>query len=164
MIYQYQWRIPKYPVSAETAGQHLEHLDRQHGAVTPKILLEDSRPTNATLHSCFEWDNEKAAEKYRIVQARDIIGNLVFVAIPEDEEPLQEPIRAFVSVSGQKESGAFRPVAVALSDAEMRKQVLENAMKDLQDFKRKYTALDELNAVLTAIDETIKSVMLNETQ
>ena len=157
MVFKYEWRVPKYPVSAETTGQHLEQLYRQHGAVTPKILLEDSRPEDAILHPCFEWDNEKAAEKYRIVQARDIIGNLIYVAIPEDGEQPQEPVRAFVSVSGQKEGGTFRPVAVALSDTDMRKQVLENAMKDLQDFKRKYAALNELSAVLMAIDEALES-------
>lgn len=155
MTQAYSWRIPKYSVSAQIAGEHLEELDRQHGEVTPKIVLEDSRPEDATLHPCFEWNDKVAAEKYRLKQAGGIIGNLVCVTVSKTENKPIEPVRAFVSVSKQKESGSFRPVAIALSDKDLRKRVLDNAMRDLRDFEQRYAKLEELSEVLAAIDATL---------
>lgn len=154
MVYQYKWRINKYPVSAETAGEYIEELDRKNGKVTPNILLDSSRSEDSVMHPCFEWNDDVAAEKYRVSQARDIIGNLVCVAVSKGNEEPQKPTRAFVNVSESKKAGTFRPVHTAMKDEEMRKVVLRNALKELFEIKNKYDGLKELSRVFEAIEET----------
>lgn len=44
-------------------------------SITPQEVLEKARDENSELHKCFEWDNDIAAEKYRLEQARKIIIN-----------------------------------------------------------------------------------------
>ena len=152
----YEWKTPLYKVSAQTAGEHIEELDRLHGEVTPQILLDDSRPEDAVLHSCYEWDDTKAAERYRLHQSKMIIGNLVCVSI-NDKDKLQEPVRAFITVNARNEKASYRPTIIALSEDEARAKVLDNATKELESFKRKYEALLDVAEFLKDFAQKIAS-------
>ena len=144
----YEWKVPLYKVSAQEAGDHIEKLDRIHGEVTPQILLDDSRPEDALLHPCYEWDDEKAAEKYRLHQSKMIIGNLVCVSVNDDDQTLPEPVRAFISVNDRNEKAKYRPTVIALSDAEMKKKAFENAERELEMFQKKYKDLIDVEKIL----------------
>ena len=62
-------------------------------------------------------------------------------------------MRAFVSVTNaDNENRAFVGVSRALSDADMRDQVLREALQSLQSFRTKYKAFAELGGVIAAID------------
>ena len=89
----YKWRNAYGKVSAQTAGEEIEKLCDIHGEVTPKILLDKSRPEEAALHKCYEWDDSKAAEAHRLWRSRQIIGNIILVK--HEEQQIQEPVRAF---------------------------------------------------------------------
>jgi len=137
----YQWKTPIFSqVSPQTAGEHIEELDRLHGEVTPKILLDDSRPEDAPLHPCYEWDDGKAAEKYRLHQSKMIIGNLVIVRTEQEDLP-PEPVRAFVSVNTGNDKASYRPTMIALSNSETKEKVIENALRELRMFEKKYRGL-----------------------
>ena len=60
----YEWKIPKYSLPAQSAGEELERIERKHGRITPGNVLEESRPTGAVLHSLFEWNDSAAAENF----------------------------------------------------------------------------------------------------
>ena len=138
----YQWKTPVFSkVSAQTAGEHIEELDREYGEVTPSLLLEDSRPETAVLHPLYEWNDEKAAEKYRLHQSKMIIGNLVVVRIDEQSEIPKVPVRAFVSVNDRNEKASYRPIVSVLADEASREQILANALTELRMFKSKYEAI-----------------------
>lgn len=158
MIYKPQWRINKYHVSAEIADERMKNLDAQYGAVTPELLLDSSREETDVMHPCFEWNDLKAAEKYRVGQAGEMIANLVYVLVSEDQDEPQPSVRAYVSVAGQKEKGKFKPIVDVLSDAEMRQVLIENALKDLQNFKNRYAGIEEFSKLISAIDETFEKV------
>ena len=143
----YAWKIPTYKkVSAQDAGEHIEELCNQHGEVTPEILLEDSRPPGAVLHPCYEWDDYKAAEKYRLYQSKKIISNLVAVTL-SNNEPVA-PTVAFVSVKDRNEKASYRPVEIALSDEVTKYQVLKNAAAELKMMERKYGNLIDFSKLL----------------
>ena len=73
----YKWKpSSRIGINAETAGAVMDSLE-QRGALTAKNLLDESRPAEAPLHNEFEWDDIKAAEEYRLQQARHIINCLV---------------------------------------------------------------------------------------
>ena len=56
----------------------LENLEKTVG-ITPKNLVEANRDESAPLHNEFEWNDTKAAEKYRETQAGYIIRNICVV-------------------------------------------------------------------------------------
>lgn len=39
-------------------------------AVTAEQIVDKAKDENTELHKCFTWDDEAAAEKYRIIEAR----------------------------------------------------------------------------------------------
>ena len=143
----YQWKTPIYPnVSAQDAGEHIEELCNKHGSITAKLLLDDSRPVDAVLHPCYEWDDLKAAEKYRLHQSKQIIGNLVTIEVVNNQ-PIA-PTVAFVTINDRNKKAEYQPVEVALSDEESKYQVMKNAVAELKMFQRKYQKLLDLAKLL----------------
>jgi cell fate (sporulation/competence/biofilm development) regulator YlbF (YheA/YmcA/DUF963 family) len=147
----YQWRFTM-AVSAETAGKELERVEQKHGKVTPELVLEESRSKKAPLHKIFEWNDSVAAEKYRLTQAGQIINNLVVVL---DEYEQHEPVRAFVNVNANapKKTGEFINIVSAIQQEDTRAIVVANALRELQEFKKKYKQLTELSSVFAEIDK-----------
>ena len=140
----YRWKVPGImPVDAQTAGNELQRIYERDGVIEPETVVAESQTPSAPLHSCFEWDDAKAAHKYRITQAQTIIRSIVVV-----EEATQPETRAFVNV--QRE---YHPVSVVVRNPEKREILLQNALNELRWFERKYNTLQELSNVFAAIKE-----------
>lgn len=140
----------RLPVKAQVAGDECERLESE-GRLTPKNLVEASRPEDAPLHKCFEWDDTVAADKWRQAQAAYIIRS-VEVQI----ERSSEPTRAFVATVSDA-SGEYRSIGYVLRQSDSRKALMENARRELLSFRRKYQTLHELADVFDAIDGVIGS-------
>ena len=176
----YRWK-PGAIVRADAnvVGAELERLTAQHGGVTPRLLVEEARREDSPLHDAFDtWDVHLAAERHWEERARYILRNIV-VEIPGREDlafartitvgplepkeptysraffPVYLPARSNVGVPGRETCQWYVPTARALSDADLRKQVLERACKEMKEFVRKYGELEELAKVF----ETITKVM-----
>ena len=54
------------------------------GEVRPSALVEAARPKSSPAHNAFEWDDSKAGEEYRLIQARTWIRNVQIIV---DEQP-----------------------------------------------------------------------------
>ena len=144
----YKWNVKDTKVKAQDAGELCEKLSNTVG-LTPQTLLDASRSEDALLHNEFEWNDEVAAEKYRLTQAQHIIVNLVASSTEESE-----PVRAFqVVVHSYGKSSGYEGIATIMSDDEKREQLLKSAKTELLWFKRKYKSLSELANVMKAIDE-----------
>lgn len=145
----FKWKYNKFPVDAQTAGEYLRKLERENGGLHPAAIVEKSRRKDALLHDCFEWDDAKAAEGFREVQAREIIRFLVVVEVADGEKTEN---RAFVSVSRDEEETSYVSIQCAMNNNNYRNQVLERAMKELVAFKKKYSNLKELSDIFEAIE------------
>lgn len=114
------------------------------------MVVDESREEDAPLHPVFEWNDKKAAESYRIVQAGSLIRN---VTVKVEEAPRMEPVRAFVNVAPVgKRKGVFVSIKNAMDDADSREIVLARALAELEKFKEKYKGLRELADVFAEID------------
>ena len=141
----YQFKLPNlYPVSAQTAGEELHRIYADKGQLKPADVVDESRPTSAPLHPCFEWDDEVAAEKYREVQAGNLIRSITVV----HETPAHEPIevRAFV-----KPMDTYTPIEVIVNSKEQMAALLESALAELKAFEKKYATLSKLAPILDEI-------------
>lgn len=148
----YKWERDFYKVSAQEAGEHIEKLQAKHGdEYLPKVILDDSRPYDALLHSCFEWRDDVAAEKYRLDQARGIVRNLTIVY--EDDRggvPQTVEVRAYVSTNEKNSRADYKPVLVAMQNDVMKHQVLKNAVEEVRQVEKKYANLLTLSEILEA--------------
>lgn len=146
----YQWKLPGViPVNAQTAGEELERIYQEKGRLDPADIVDESRSPVAPLHCCFEWDDQKAAEKFRESQASAIVRQITVVYETKDTP---QSTRAFVHI--QK---SYLPISVVVNSDENMKLLLENAKRELLALENKYNSLVELEPVFRAI-ESIKRI------
>ena len=147
MRYRYSAFGSSIGVPAQVAGEEIERIRTNNGgSITPKLLVDQSRPEDAALHPVFEWDDPAAAESYRVIQAKEMIRSVVIVR----DEPNLPPVRAFVSVRTMEEpTPRYTSIACAMEEPEMRQYVLKQILMAWRSFQVKYgTILD-----LTSMDE-----------
>ena len=151
----YKWKYYNYPVDANVVGKALEDIEQENGEITAELFLKKATPKDSELHKLFEWDNKKAANEWRLHEARRIIGAVAVVYEENKTEP--KTTRAFVNV-GDIHKGSFITTAKAMSDDETRSIVLNHALNELNAFKAKYAGLNELSIIFSEIDKLSMSI------
>lgn len=159
----YKWKDgAKMKGDPRKIGEEISSIGEQ---VSPRKIVQKAKDPKSALHSCFEWDNSKAAEKFRLDQARHIMCCLV--TITESENEKEEPIiiRAYENVNiGNRENPnrVYVPTRTALSDPELRKQVfgrLRSEICEAEDTARKYErvypSIGNVRAKLTEAKEAL---------
>jgi hypothetical protein len=151
----------KCPMDDEQAARYGAYLSKIAGkndgefrdTLTPEQIVAAAEPEHSPLHDWFEWNNDDAAQQYRLVQAREMLRFIEVVRV----ERAVEPVRAFhvVRIEGQsvyaKESRVF-------SDEELRKQVIDAALAQLESWQRRYDQYVELAGINAAITKEIQRV------
>lgn len=152
MVYErkYSWRV-SHSVSADVVGKVMEEIEARDGEVTKEAFLEASRPEDSPTHKCFEWDDSVAAEKYRLNQAYHVILDLE-VTVAEDTSGSRTPAYVNVIQKTSSESAKYKSIDIAMSDDEMRMNVIRNALSEFEKTKVKYSHLVELTSIFTAIE------------
>ena len=144
-ILVYQFKLPGlYPVSAQTAGEELHRIYTDKGQLKPADIVDESRPESAPLHPCFEWDDEVAAEKYREVQAGNLIRSITVVHETPTHEPVE--VRAFV-----KPLETYAPIEVVVNSKEQMDALMKSALAELKTFEKKYATLSKLSNIFEEI-------------
>lgn len=147
----YKWKSgSRVNLDPQAAGDELERLRIESGgALTPATVAQSARDESSVLHPAFEWDDEKAADAYRTGQAQYLIRSIEVVI---DGAPSAEPTRAFVSVNVE-DGREYISVIDAMADSNLRKQVLETALRELEAWQLRHAELTELANVFAAIDQ-----------
>ncbi len=75
-------------VKAQVAGDELERIRKANdGRLDAKQVVEEARPEGAPLHDTLTWDDSKAAEQFRIREARDLIRCIRILVVGSKSEP-----------------------------------------------------------------------------
>ena len=150
--FEYQYRVKGlYKAPAQVAGEVCEQLAKSETGLTPKALVDASRPKNAPLHGEFDWNDRSAAEKYREVQASGIIRNVILVDVSEEKERVIE--RSFVSAPGG--NNVYVPLRDALNNETWKNHLLEQAHGEMKAFIAKYGRLTKLAGVTDAMQKAL---------
>ena len=150
----YEWSHIQYSVPAEIVGKTCEKLEAQYGSVTNENFLDAARAESSPTHPLFEWDDSIAAERYRKDQSSRILSNLRITIASDNSEP--KMVRAVYNVKPGNENANYRSFDVVMRDADLRKEVLKRAIRELVIFKEKYETLKELADVFSAIDAVVE--------
>lgn len=149
----YKWRAHAgVSIPAQVAGEELERIRvANNGRLAQEDVVASAKRKASPLHSAFEWDDKAAAHQHRLAQAGYIIRKLDVVTVANDEAK-SAPIRAFVSVV-RDEDQSYTSIAHAMSDDELREQVIARARKELEDWQARYDDLIEFSTVFAAIEQ-----------
>lgn len=134
-----------------------EELSRIHqendNTLTAPAVVDAARPEDAPLHPAFEWDIEKAANEYHLIQARQLIRAVVIV----QDEPEKPAAPRWVHV----EKDNYQPIEVvvsrpdmfelALAEAHAKLAAAERAVQDLRRAAEQAPNPDRMAAIGLAV-------------
>lgn len=114
--------------------------------VKPEMIVAAAQDSNSELHKCFEWDDTEAARKYRIIQAGNLVRNLVIVESKEKSEPQQ------IRVMYTSQDGGYKQTKLILQNPDEYETLKARAMAELIAIKNKYSMILELKEIFDLID------------
>lgn len=123
--------------------------------VKPQQMVDYAEENpDSELHKCFTWDDNIAADKWRLEEARIIQRNLVIINIQTDSNKKKEPqiIRASYRTSTARDAGYKQTVNILRNEDDYAGMLIV-AKAELRSFKNKYAILSELKPIFELIDE-----------
>ena len=126
-------------VSAEVVGKALEEIQEKDGKVTAEALLKKAKAKKSPLHGLFEWDTDKAAQEFRLYQARNVIRE---VHVTIKKLPDQGPVRAFVHTSK-----AYQPIEVVAAEVDLYGEAIGELKGKIDGLKQTISALATVAAM-----------------
>lgn len=126
------------------------------GILQPKAVIEAARPETSPLHTHFEWDDDKAADDYRMWQARALISQVrVHIETPSGKKYASQ---VFVSLKSDRDKGGYRTMVDVLSHNDTRNQLVRDALSDMQNFTERYRVIRELSSVRNEMSKASKKL------
>lgn len=111
----------------------------EHGSLTARLLVDVARDPEHPLHHRFDWDDTKAAEKWRLEQAGALL-RVTYAPIPGKPRDM----RAFMAVRGDDApTSEYVPTEEALTDEFTRSLLIRQFDREWKAFKRRYSDLVE---------------------
>lgn len=154
------WKFEKkYKADPELAYSEINSLE----SITPQNVVDLARNEDSVIHNDFEWDDEVAGEKYRVMQARDMLRSFVLI---RDEEPTQpeenngtkfsieepHPVGKLRALHNTSNSCEYAPIEYFIENKYEYQILLGKAIAELEAFKRRYAMIAELEEVFNAIN------------
>ena len=93
---------PWSDAQAARYGVELARLQVEYGAITAEVVVEEAKNSRSPLHDAFAWDDTLAASRWRMHQARDMIGAIKVVY---DDNGAEKSIREFLNVQLDEKDG-----------------------------------------------------------
>lgn len=149
----FEWKTKRINVDAQKVGEYFQEIEKREGEVKPQTIVEESATEGTLLHKYFEWDNTIAGNKYREVQAQQIIRNIVVVEQANNAPENTVSVRAFVNIESEEKRKYVSMATIHVEKLEL--QLLEQARRELQAFRNKYASLKELTDLLAEIDKIV---------
>lgn len=142
-----------WPVDAQEAGDELDRIREANGGeLRPEAVLSEARSESSLLHPCFEWDDSRAAEKYRREQAASLIRSVRVLVVSEDGE--KEPARAYIRVlPAGADKPAYLPRAVVAAEPSLLSQAINEAVSDLRHAENRLAEFRALRKELSDLKQ-----------
>lgn len=147
----------------QVIARELKKIERTHGAVVVRQVLELSRSKSHPLHRfVFALSDREAAENHRLDVVRGMCRAVRVVWRDEEgTEKASMPMLVSVQVKAPEESDAeeeaelvqraFRSSEAVMADPVSRKALLDEALRQADYWQEKYRRLNELTPVFVAI-------------
>lgn len=107
--------------------------------LTPKLVVDVARDAAHPLHERFEWDDEVAGERYREVQAADLIRSVRVKYLDGDEE---RDVRGFLAIPrADQPTSNYVPVEEVAENEFNRMLALKEAEREWKAMRRRHAHL-----------------------
>jgi len=135
------------PSKVSTYGREIVRLQSVYtDGLTPEIIVTEAESTTSPLHDAFEWNDQKAAHKYRLVQARNLITHIEIKYVTGETRRLAYNIK-------RAEGGAvYVPSSVVSTQSEIAAQLLNECLGDFDSWRDRFDDILALSSWKVASD------------
>jgi hypothetical protein len=127
-------------VSSDLRAEFERIYDKNHGLLTPAVVVDEWRNPSHPFHGRLEWDNRVAGEAWRREQAHKLITS-VRVAYRPDDKP-KDTIRAFQALR-LEEGVVYHPSEKIAQDPFLTKLLMADMERDWRQLKQRYDSFAE---------------------
>jgi len=127
----------------------LQRIYERNGEVKASVVVQSARPRNSALHQCFQWNDKKAGDEYRLIQARRIIRSYEIVVDGVRQKLVHVPV---IKERADTKEGSYKPIHVVSKDELDFELALNEALADLRAAKAR---VNELTETVSDEDKTI---------
>lgn len=126
-------------------------IEENGGSISPAKVVAAASDPASPLHSLFQWDDTDAARQWREHQARLYLRAVcVVIPVPGSDEP--QRFRAYLSRPSERGGDSYHPIARVLTDTDLYNELLQEALKELNECRKRYKGIKELARVFDALD------------
>jgi hypothetical protein len=153
-VNNYAWKLASLAkgIDVQDAVTELDRIKSIYGSLTPENVLNASRLETAVLYKLFNWDDAKAAEHYRLQQARTILNNIE-VKVISNGQPKQIAVYEVIRDKSTQEYKSIQ--SMTSTDITFIKQRTKQELTILKD---KLSVYKELSDVTTALSVAIEAL------
>lgn len=148
----YKWKVAGFKANANKVGKELEGIEQTSELTNVNVLEYAKNNKESELNKCFEWDDKKASEKFRLIQANQILQSISIVI---SETSPEEVTKAFVNVRTKEETKIFKNIVSVLENDEEYLQLKQKAERDFISYKEKYNKILKLKDLKDIITRNI---------
>ena len=147
----------KFESNVKKYKAELENLEKRYnGMLTPKDIVREASSSRSPLHNWFDWSDNEASEKWRLHQARVLMGKIKVTIMFEGTT---KEYRKYLNVNVKGEQGRFYvPTSNILKNPDMKEQVLKKALQEVTYWERAYADYQELEDIFKGITKTKKKL------
>jgi len=120
----------------------INRMLKRKNSLTASGLLEEASKESSPLHGLFEWDNSKAAEKYRLIQARNVLRR--YNVTESDPEAKLVHVPAVIIQKGDSPEGQYKRAGAIVSQPTEFERAMSEALNRLKSAKEAVDLLQNL--------------------
>lgn len=124
--------------------KELRAIHSRDGVITCEAVLEAARPKSSPLHDYFTWEDSRAAERYRLIEAGRLIATVRIEYTPKKAaQVVYTPafIPTGTSSEGKKQ---YYPVEEISKNDFLREKALADARNEMENTRARYSHLVDL--------------------
>lgn len=140
------WQGYTFKADASKVANEIKSIAEQP---TPQQIVDYAKDENTELHKCFTWDNDEAADKWRLQEARTVV---CCCRIVEERNGVETPTPIRVFYKTDNDSG-YKPTQLIIKNADEYGKLLNRIENELKAIRNKYKNITEFEEVWNSIDE-----------
>lgn len=127
-----------------TIEKELRALHSRDGVLTCEAVVDAARAKSSPLHDCFTWDDSRAAERYRLIEAGRLIATVRIEYTPKKAaQVVYTP--AFIPTGTNSEGKReYFPVEEVTRNDFLKSKALADARSEMEGTRSRYSHLVDL--------------------
>lgn len=134
-------------------------LIRKNGDVTPHQIIEAAQLKSSPLHDYFDWSNRSAADKFRLWQARALLGQVKIRWTDSRGKSAKSRLTVNVWKTNGTNRRVYATVQEVADDVVLMKQVEDRALTDLRSWLARYAPYSVLSSLRKEVQKAIRNFL-----